>query len=129
MPYLEPSQETLVSQVLSIISKYRRRSPHTLDRVSELASTLEKQIKAFILEGKPVQFIVPIFPFKDSVEGSKQATLGSLLDKADDIALQTLEGLAKSVAEVYSGGASITIVSNASIHGGKSTILKSLLTS
>ncbi|KAL2830494.1 ankyrin repeat-containing domain protein [Aspergillus cavernicola] len=39
-------------------------------------------------------------------------TLGSLPDKAEELALQTLDGFADSIAEIYVGGATVVIVSD-----------------
>ena len=123
MPFIEdPSKaETTVSQIVSVIGSYRRRSPNISDRFSKFVPELEKQIAQFVSENEPVQFILPAFPFKAPAEGSKRKSLGSLPDKAEELALQQLEGLALSVAEVYSHGAQVVIISDASVYGGETS--------
>jgi pyoverdine/dityrosine biosynthesis protein Dit1 len=121
MPYAgsPPSPtENKVSQILSIISAYRHRSATVPDRFSEFAPELEKQLAETVSRGEAVRFILPAFPFKAPAEGDKRKTLGSLPDKAEEIALQTLDGFANSIAEIYEGGATVVIVSDASVYAG-----------
>ena len=121
MPFVNdsPSIETQVSRILDIISAYRFCSSKVPDRFAEFIPELEQQLTAIVSKKEAVRFILPAFPFKAPAEGSKRKTLSSLPDKAEEIALQTLEGFAASIAEVYDGGASVAIVSDASAYGGK----------
>ncbi|EAW25559.1 isocyanide synthase family protein [Aspergillus fischeri NRRL 181] len=109
--------ENKVSQILSIISAYRHRSAAVPDRFSEFAPDLEKQLTETVSKGEAVRFILPSFPFKAPAEGDKRKTLGSLPDKAEEIALQTLDGFADSIAEIYEAGATVVVVSDASVYG------------
>lgn len=122
MPYAgtppPPPTEEKVSQILSIISAYRHRSSNVADRFSEFVPTLEKQLSDTLSRGETVRFILPAFPFKAPAEGNKRKTLGSLPDKAEEIALKTLDGFADSIAEIYEGGATVVLVSDASVYGG-----------
>ncbi|EPS26252.1 hypothetical protein PDE_01188 [Penicillium oxalicum 114-2] len=121
MPYAgtppPPPTEEKVSQILSIISAYRHRSSNVADRFSEFVPTLEKQLSDTVSKGETVRFILPAFPFKAPAEGNKRKTLGSLPDKAEEIALKTLDGFADSIAEIYEGGATVVLVSDASVYG------------
>ncbi|CAI7621987.1 unnamed protein product [Penicillium crustosum] len=90
--------ETKVSQIVFLIAAYRHRPRSLLQEA--------------------VRFILPAFPFKAPAEGrNKRKTLGPLPDKAEEIALQTLNGFADSIAEIYEGGATVVIVSDASVYG------------
>lgn len=112
--------ETKVSQIVSLIAAYRHRSATVPDRFSKFVPTLEKQIGDIVSNKEAVRFILPAFPFKAPAEGrNKRKTLGRLPDKAEEIALQTLNGFADSIAEIYEGGATVVIVSDASVYGGK----------
>ena len=121
MPFISdiPSSETLVSNILSIISAYRHRSVDLPDRFETFIPLLQKQITEIVSKKEPVRFVLPAFPFKAPAEDNKSKTLGSLPDKAEEIALQTLDGFASSIAEVYEGGANVVIVSDASVYGGE----------
>ncbi|CAG8129137.1 unnamed protein product [Penicillium nalgiovense] len=108
MPYAGnplPDVETKISQIVSIIAAYRHYSTAVPDRFSKFVPTLERQIGDIISKKEAVRFILPAFPFKAPAEGSKRKTLGPLPDKAKEIALQTLNGLAESITEIYDGGA------------------------
>ncbi|KAL9595536.1 MAG: hypothetical protein Q9219_006393 [cf. Caloplaca sp. 3 TL-2023] len=119
MPSIIPPQTTdpQVSKITSIISAYRYRSANVADRFAKFVPQLEKQLTDTISKKEPIQFILPAFPFKAPVEDNKSKTLGSLPDKAEEIALQTLDGFADAIAEIYEGGANVVIVSDASVYG------------
>ncbi|KAJ5613831.1 Isocyanide synthase A [Penicillium herquei] len=109
--------EIKVSQIVRIIAAYRHRSTTVSDRFSKFTPVLEKQIGDIVSKKETIRFILPAFPFKAPAEGSKRKTLGPLPDKAEEIALQTLNGFAESIAEIYDGGARVVIVSDASVYG------------
>lgn len=113
--------ENKVSQILSIISAYRHRSATVADRFAECVPELEKQLIETVSKGETIRFILPAFPFKAPAEGDKRKTLGSLPDKAEEIALQALNGIPDSIAEIYEVGASVALVSDASVYGGLCT--------
>ncbi|KAL8719382.1 MAG: hypothetical protein Q9225_003612 [Loekoesia sp. 1 TL-2023] len=119
MPFVSdsPVAETPVSKILSIISAYRHRSVNVPDRFAKFAPQLEKQLTDTVSRKEPVHFILPAFPFKAPAEDNKSKTLGALPDKAEELALQTLDGFADSIAEIYEGGAKVAIVSDASVYG------------
>lgn len=120
MPFIFNSPlETQASKILSIISAYRHRSINIADRFEEFVPQLEKQLTDTISKNEPLNFLLPAFPFKAPAEGDKIKTLGSLPDKAEEIALQTLDGFAQSIAEIYQGGVNVVIVSDASVYGGE----------
>ena len=124
MPFVNdlPSTETSVSKILSIISAYRHRSIDPPDRFAKFVPQLQKQLTEIVSKNEPVVFILPAFPFKAPAEEDKCRALGLLPDKAEAIALQTLDGFADSIAEIYEGGANIDIVSDASVYGGEKSI-------
>ena len=121
-----PPTETQVSKILSIISAYRHRSVNVPDRFAKFVPQLQKQLADTVSKKEPVSFVLPAFPFKAPAEDNKSKTLGSLPDKAEEIALQTLDGFADSIAEIYEGGAKVVIVSDASVYGGRESIVSLL---
>lgn len=118
-----PSVETQVSKILSIISAYRHRSVNVPDRFAKFVPQLQKQLTDTVSQNEPVRFILPAFPFKAPVEDNRSKTLGSFPDKAEEIALQTLDGFADSIADIYEHGASVLIVSDASVYGGEKNLV------
>ena len=124
MPFLSdlPSTETSVWKILSVISAYRHRSIEPPDRFTKFVPQLQKQLTEIVSKNEPVHFILPAFPFKAPAEDDKSRTLGLMPDKAEQIALQTLDGFANSIAEIYKGGANVEIVSDASVYGGEKSI-------
>lgn len=122
MPFageLPSAIETQVSKILALIAAYRHRSPNVPDRFAQFVPELEKQLADTVSKKEPVRFVLPAFPFKAPVEGNKRKTLGSLPDKAEEIALKTLDGFADSIAEIYEAGATVVLVSDASVYGGR----------
>ena len=124
MPFINdlPSSETSVSKILSVISAYRHCSIDPPDRFAKFVPQLQKQLTEIVSKNEPVHFILPAFPFKAPAEDDKSRTLGLMPDKAEEIALQTLDGFANSIAEIYEGGANIEIVSDSSVYGGEKCI-------
>ena len=121
MPYVNdsPSTDPQVSKILSIVAAYRHRSANVPDRFAKFVPQLQKQLTDTVSKKEPVSFILPAFPFKAPAEDNKNKTLGLLPDKAEEIALQTLDGFADSIGDVYEGGAKVVIVSDASVYGGE----------
>ena len=127
MPFIEDTPastvdtqlESQVSKIVSIISAYRHRSVNVPDRFAKFVPQLVKQVADTVSKKEPLRFILPAFPFKAPAENNSSKTLGTLPDKAEEIALQTLDAFADSIADIYEGGASVVIVSDASVYGGK----------
>lgn len=111
--------ETQVSKILSIISAYRHRSVNIPDRFDELVQQLQRRLADTVSKKEPVCFTLPAFPFKAPAEDGRRKTLSPFPDKAEELALQTLNGFAQSIAEIYEGGARVVIVSDASVYGGE----------
>ena len=120
-----PPPESHTGKILSIIASYRHRSTNVPDRFADYVPQLEKQLSDVVAEKEPVRFILPAFPFKAPAEDNKSKTLGPYPDKAEEVALQMLDGFADSIAEVYEGGAQIVIVSDASVYGGERKLASS----
>jgi pyoverdine/dityrosine biosynthesis protein Dit1/alpha-ketoglutarate-dependent taurine dioxygenase len=119
MPFVSdaPAPETLVADIVRLIAAYRHRSTKVADRFEEFVPQLQKQLSNSVSKNEPLRFILPAFPFKAPAEGDKTKSLGHLPDKAEELALQTLNGFADSISEIYDGGAKVVIVSDASVYG------------
>lgn len=73
-------------------------------------------IGRFVSEGARVQACLPAFPFKSANKVYK--VLGSLPDKAEELALERLNTLCKRVQDIYPPGASIVIISDGITYNG-----------
>ena len=63
-----------------------------------------------------IRMVLPAFPFKSP--NSEVKVLGTLPDKAEDVALVHLNGLCAAVEDNYSPGAILTIVSDGLVYSG-----------
>jgi hypothetical protein len=73
-------------------------------------------IDRFVLAGEQVETCLPAFPFKSANKVYK--VLGSLPDKAEELALQRLNNMCARIKDVYKPGARVTIVSDGIIYNG-----------
>ncbi|KAF2258812.1 transferase family protein [Lojkania enalia] len=67
-------------------------------------------IDQFVLAGERVEACLPAFPFKSANKVYK--VLGSLPDKAEELALQRLNNMCVRIKQVYKPGARVTIISD-----------------
>ena len=105
-----PSTETQVPEILSMISAYRHPLVNVQDHFAKFVPQLQKQLTNNVSKKEPVRFNLPAFRFKAPAEDNKSKTPGSMPDKAEEIALQTPNGFAYSIAEIYKGGANVVIL-------------------
>jgi pyoverdine/dityrosine biosynthesis protein Dit1 len=73
-------------------------------------------IERFVLDGKRVEACLPAFPFKSANKVYK--VLGSLPDKAEELALQRLNNMCARIKDVYKPGARVTIISDGITYNG-----------
>lgn len=67
------------------------------------------KVRRFVLDGEPLHLILPAFPAKSP---SPRKVLGTLPDKAEELALGFLERLCREIEEQYPPGARVTICSD-----------------
>ncbi|UKZ61328.1 putative NRPS-like protein biosynthetic cluster [Trichoderma atroviride] len=67
-------------------------------------------IASFVAAGTRVEACLPAFPFKSANRVYK--VLGTLPDKAEELALQRLDAMCRRIQEVYPPGARVTIISD-----------------
>ena len=73
-------------------------------------------IDRFVLAGERVEACLPAFPFKSANKVYK--VLGSLPDKAEELALQRLNHMCARIKGVYKPGARVTIISDGITYNG-----------
>lgn len=111
---------SLAKKIVGLIGDYRFRSSHITDQFEQQKQVLQSKLEDYIHQERPIDFILPAFPFKAPIRANgSRSTLSSLPDKSEEIALQTLNVFADSIQEIYQPGATVTIVSDASVYGGE----------
>ena len=122
----EPSQqlqydrdiEEISSKVLGVIYKYlMTKFGDPEEKISQGTPKFLAVISKFVGEAKTIQMCLPAFPWKSANKVYK--VLGSLPDKAEEIALGRLNTMCAEIAEVYKPGATLTIISDGLVYNGK----------
>jgi hypothetical protein len=75
-------------------------------------------IDQFVMAGRRVEACLPAFPFKSANKVYK--VLGTLPDKAEELALERLNTMCTRIKQVYKPGARITIISDGITYNGTS---------
>lgn len=73
-------------------------------------------INRFVKAGDRIEACLPAFPFKSANKVYK--VLGALPDKAEELALQRLNGMCLRIKKIYRPGANITIISDGITYNG-----------
>ncbi|KAG0155713.1 hypothetical protein PDIDSM_2886 [Penicillium digitatum] len=97
--------------ILDIFLGYAlNKSNYSEERLGDSADGFLSVIGQFVSKGARVQACLPAFPFKSANKVYK--VLGSLPDKAEELAIERLNILCKRVQDIYPPGASIVIISD-----------------
>lgn len=97
--------------ILDIIFEYAlNKFDDSKDRLEEGTDNFLPVIDQFVLARKRVDACLPAFPFKSANKVYK--VLGTLPDKAEELALNRLNTMCTRIQEVYSPGAQVTIISD-----------------
>jgi pyoverdine/dityrosine biosynthesis protein Dit1 len=123
------AQEIIMSRlILDIILEHAlRKFDDSSDRFQGYAHNFLSVIDQFVGSRKPVQACLPAFPFKSANKVSK--VLGSLPDKAEELALERLNTMCVRIHEVYPPGAEVTIISDGITYNGMSQTMIKILPS
>ncbi|KAF3036172.1 hypothetical protein E8E12_004274 [Didymella heteroderae] len=102
-------------RILEVILRYRSALPKDAkDRSDEGALKFLGLIFRAVKNSEPVRMVLPAFPFKSP--NSDVKVLGTLPDKAEDMALAHLNGLCAAIEDIYSPGAILTLVSDGLVY-------------
>jgi len=105
-------------RILDVIFRYKSPLPkNASDRSDEGAIKFLGQIYRYVKMNKPVRMAMPAFPFKSP--NSSVKVLGTLPDKAEEVALAHLNGLCSAIEDIYTPGAVLVIVSDGLVYNGK----------
>jgi L-tyrosine isonitrile synthase len=103
-------------EIAGLLLRHRRRANESQQsrRCAELPcdrcrSTQADVIEKFVADGRPVRLLLPAFPGKSP---NRAKALGTLPDKAEELALGFLDSLAASILQIYPPGAEIMICSD-----------------
>lgn len=80
------------------------------------SDSLLATIENFVQTGTRVEACLPAFPFKSANKVYK--VLGSLPDKAEELALERLDEMCSRIAQLYPPGARVTIISDGVAYNG-----------
>lgn len=108
--------------ILNIILDYALKKFDTSnDRLEGLKSHFLPVIDEYVATGRRVETCLPAFPFKSANKVFK--VLGSLPDKAEELALNRLNTMCLRIQEIYPPGAQVTIISDGITYNGASTAI------
>lgn len=92
------------------------KMPGAHDKWDEGAPTFISTIRKFVEKGEAVQMCLPAFPWKSANKVEK--VLGTLPDKAEEVALARLNGICETIGQFYQPGAEILIISDGLVYNG-----------
>lgn len=105
------------SKILAIIFEYAlNKFDDTIERLAAGMPKFLSVIDQFVVTGKQVDMCLPAFPFKSANKVYK--VFGILPDKAEELALERLNTMCVRIAEVYTPGAKLTIISDGLVYNG-----------
>lgn len=107
--------------VMNVLNRYRIGYENDWD-VPESILNSKSRIENFISQDKPIELVLPAFPFKSSNKSVK--VLGTLPDEAERVSLMHLEGLCQAIEDVSEAKAHIKIVSDGACYSGKQFLLQ-----
>jgi pyoverdine/dityrosine biosynthesis protein Dit1 len=105
------------NKILDIIYEHAlNKFDDSRERLAAGTAKFLSVIDRFVLAGERVEACLPAFPFKSANKVYK--VLGSLPDKAEELALQRLNFMCARIKDVYEPGARITIISDGITYNG-----------
>lgn len=119
---LDTAALLLSNKIFELIDSYRQPLPGDMpDLRSQGRALFTQVIYRRVVRGEKIPMVLPAFPFKSP--NSQAKVLGVLPDKAEEIALQCLDGLCKNIERIYAPGAELFIVSDGIVYSGMSSPL------
>ena len=118
--------ETSTKILAIVLRNSLKKFPDTMDRLRLSTPVFLAVISKFVESGQTVQMCLPAFPFKSANKTEK--VLGTLPDKAEEVALRLLNDMCEDISKIYEPGAHLTIISDGLMYNGirRSNISQSL---
>lgn len=112
------SQTQTSRLILDIIFEYAlNKFDDSRERLEGGSTRFLAVIARFVAAGTRVEACLPAFPFKSANRVYK--VLGTLPDKAEELALERLNDMCRRIQEVYPPGARVTIISDGITYNGR----------
>lgn len=112
------SPAQIADDVLSVIESYRlKASPFDPKIIPQARNTFLPLIQKAVEKQTPISLTLPAFPFKSP--NTEDKVLGTLPDKAEEVALKHLQGFCDNIKDAYAPGAELTIVSDGIVYSGQ----------
>lgn len=109
--------EDTSNKILKIIYEHAlNKFDDSKERLAAGTVNFLTSIDRFVQAGERVETCLPAFPFKSANKVYK--VLGSLPDKAEELALQRLNHMCARIKDVYKPGARVTIISDGITYNG-----------
>ncbi|KAB2573706.1 Taurine catabolism dioxygenase TauD/TfdA [Lasiodiplodia theobromae] len=109
------SPAQIADDVLSVIESYRlKASPFDPKIIPQARNTFLPLIQKAVEKQTPISLTLPAFPFKSP--NTEDKVLGTLPDKAEEVALKHLQGFCDNIKDAYAPGAELTIVSDGIVY-------------
>ncbi|KAF5013928.1 hypothetical protein FDECE_103 [Fusarium decemcellulare] len=103
------------TKILAIIFEYAlNKFDDTPERLAAGMPKFLVVVEKFVAADKQVQMCLPAFPFKSANKVYK--VLGTLPDKAEELALDRLNTMCARIGEIYRPGAKLTIISDGLVY-------------
>lgn len=119
-PYTANNVQGISRLILDIFLAHAlNKFEYTEDHLEGSKNGFLSVIARYVAKGERIQACLPAFPFKSSNKVYK--VLGSLPDKAEELALERLNTLCMRVQGIYAPGAEIVIVSDGITYNGMRT--------
>jgi hypothetical protein len=110
------ARETSI-EILDIIFEHAlNKFDDSKERLAAGTDKFLSVIDQFVFAGKRIEACLPAFPFKSANKVYK--VLGSLPDKAEELALQRLNNMCARIKQIYKPGARVTIISDGITYNG-----------
>jgi pyoverdine/dityrosine biosynthesis protein Dit1 len=115
----EDETDTETSEkILAILKAYLlTKSADAHDRWEMGVSKFVSVIRNFVSKRQKVEMCLPAFPWKSANQVYK--VLGTLPDKAEELALKRLNGICEAIGDVYKPGAELLIISDGLVYNGE----------
>lgn len=107
----------MAEKILAVIKTILlTKLPGAHDKWDEGAPSFIATIRQFVEKGEVVRMCLPAFPWKSANKVEK--VLGTLPDKAEEVALGRLNGICGTIGQFYLPGAEILIISDGLVYNG-----------
>lgn len=111
----------ICSRILDVIFElHLHKFDDTMEKLELGKPKFLSVIAQFVTHNKELEMCLPAFPFKSSNKVYK--VLGTLPDKAEELALDRLNNMCIRIGHIHPPGATLTIISDGLVYNGMHTV-------